>query len=55
MTGNMENYEFGKKSGIEDILFIKQLLRGELPRRVKGRMCKKLVFDEFCTKPERII
>lgn len=54
MTSNMENYEFGKKSRIENILFIKQLLCEEFPRRVKGRMCRKMVFDELCIKPERI-
>lgn len=54
MTGNMENYDLDEKSGIEAILFIRQLLGEEFPRRVKDRMWKELIVDEFCTEPKRI-
>ena len=55
MTGDMENYELEDKSGVEAILFIKQLLGEEFPRRVKDKLWKELVVDEFCTEPEGII
>lgn len=54
MTDDMENFDLDEKSGIEAILFIKQLLGEEFPRRVKDRMWKELIVDEFCTEPERI-
>lgn len=55
MTGDMENYELEDKSGVEAVLFIKQLLGEEFSRRVRDRMWRELVVDEYCTEPEGII
>lgn len=55
ICGNMNDHEFDNKTGVECILYIKDLLRQDFDRITKDRMWDEIMIDEFCSDPDSIV
>lgn len=55
ICGDMNDHQFGSKTGVEPILYIKDLLRHEFDKITQDRMWDPIMIDEFCSDPESIV